>query len=69
MLQLVLGLCVGRSDVEQVCLFLKLVLDVLEALLLRGLGLLGSPVQLELLQGLLAAELGLDLLVVHPIQS
>lgn len=70
-LQLILSLGVRGCNVEQVCLLLKQVLNILEALLLRSLLLFRAPVtvQWEFLQGLLAPELGLDFLIVHPVKS
>jgi hypothetical protein len=46
-LQLILSLGVRGCNVEQVCLLLKQVLNILEALLLRSLLLFRAPVTVQ----------------------
>ena len=68
--QLVLGLRIRWRNIENFRLVLHQVLNVLERLVLGDFFLLLVAVfslELELIESLLAPELGLDLLVVHAV--
>jgi hypothetical protein len=70
--QLVLSLRIWWCNVENFRLVLHQVLNILERLVLGHLALLLRTLvslDLELIESLLAPELGLDLLVVHAVQS